>query len=509
MLARVFSRAVLGLDGVVVEVEVDTSPGLPKIIIVGLPDAAVQESRERVQSAIKNSGLSFPRKHITVNLAPASVRKAGPVYDLPIALGILAASEQVPAEALEGALVLGELSLDGSVRHVRGVLPMAALAREEGFERLFVPAEDAGEAALIPDLEVIPVPSLQALYLHLIEEQPLAPYSGRTPDLNTLEMQVTDMREIKGQEQVKRALEVAAAGGHNALMVGPPGAGKTLLARALPGILPALSVDEALDVTRIYSVSDQLPEGTPLVRTRPFRAPHHTISHAGLVGGGNWPQPGEISLAHLGVLFLDEMVEFPPRVLEVMRQPLEDKTVTISRAQGSLTFPANFQLVGAMNPCPCGYYGDPLKACSCSAGTITRYQKRLSGPMLDRIDIHVEVPRVDYQKLSDERLGEPSATVRERVEAARALQRERFAEDEGVHQNADMGVEQVRKYCQLDEEGGALLKSAMSQMQLTARAYHRTLKLARTIADLAAAPQILSAHLAEALQYRARLETLL
>jgi magnesium chelatase family protein len=291
-------------------------------------------------------------------------------------------------------------------------------------------------------------------------------------------------------------------------MVGPPGAGKTLLARALPGILPALSVDEALDVTRIYSVSDQLPEGTPLVRTRPFRAPHHTISHAGLVGGGNWPQPGEISLAHLGVLFLDEMVEFPPRVLEVMRQPLEDKTVTISRAQGSLTFPANFQLVGAMNPCPCGYYGDPVKACSCPASTITRYQKRLSGPMLDRIDIHVEVPRVDYEKLTEERMGEPSAMVRERVEAARSIQRERFAEDEGIGQNADMGVEQVRKYCQLDEDGGALLKSAMSQMQLTARAYHRTLKLARTIADLAAAPQILSAHLAEALQYRARLDVM-
>lgn len=508
MLARVFSCAVLGLDGVVVEVEVDGRQGLPKIIIVGLPDAAVQESRERVQSAIKNSGFYFPRKHITVNLAPASVRKAGPVYDLPIALGILAASEQVPPESIEGALVLGELSLDGGVRHVRGVLPMAALAREEGFKRLFVPEEDAGEAALIPDLEIIPVKSLQDLYQHLLGEQPITPYTGRVDLDGAADLQVTDLREIKGQEQVKRALEVAAAGGHNALMVGPPGAGKTLLARALPGILPAMSVDEALDVTRIYSVSDQLPEGTPLVRTRPFRAPHHTISHAGLVGGGNWPQPGEISLAHLGVLFLDEMVEFPARVLEVMRQPLEDKVVTISRAQGSLTFPANFQLVGAMNPCPCGYYGDPVKACTCSAGTITRYQKRLSGPMLDRIDIHVEVPRVDYQKLSEDRLGEPSALVRERVEAARALQRERFANDEGVLQNADMRVEQVRKYCQLDEEGGALLKSAMSQMQLTARAYHRTLKLARSIADLAGCEKIEPGHLAEALQYRARLEVM-
>lgn len=503
MLARVQSCAVIGLDGVIVEVEVDTSQGLPKVIVVGLPDAAVQESRERVQSAIKNSQLSFPRKHITVNLAPASVRKAGPVYDLPIALGVLAASDQLPGGSLEGALILGELSLDGSVRHVRGVLPMAALARERGIRRLFVPAEDAAEAALIPDVEVFPVRHLAELVGHLNGFAPLAPYQPQPPDEASEEPSYTDLQEVKGQEHTKRALEVAAAGGHNLLMVGPPGAGKTLMARALPGILPRLSVEEALDVTRIYSVSDRLQASRPLIRTRPYRAPHHTISHAGLVGGGTWPQPGEISLAHRGVLFLDEIVEFAPRVLEVLRQPLEDKQVTISRAQGALTFPASFQLVGAMNPCPCGYYGDPLRACSCPASTVTRYQKRLSGPLLDRIDIHVEVPRVDYEKLSEARLGEPSAVVRQRVEAARGLQAQRFAKNRARH-NADMTLADVRKFCQLDAEGSSLIKAATQQMQLTARAYHRVLKLARTIADLAGAAQIAPQHLAEALQYRAR-----
>ncbi len=504
MLARVFSCAVIGLDGVVVEVEVDTGGGLPNMVIVGLPDTAVQESRERVQSAVKNAGFYYPRKRLTVNLAPATVRKEGPAYDLPIAVGVLIATEQLDPDSVEDTLIIGELSLDGSVRHVKGVLPMAALARQEGYQSVVVPAVDAPEAALIPGITVIPASTLNALYDHLSGLAPIEPAEPPPHDPQSAAVE-TDFSEIKGQEHVKRALEVAAAGGHNLLMVGPPGAGKTLMARALPSILPGMDVDESLDVTRIYSVADMLPSDVPLVRSRPFRAPHHTISHAGLVGGGNWPHPGEISLAHRGVLFLDELPEFSSKVLEVLRQPLEDKVVTISRAQGSLTFPANFQLAAAMNPCPCGYFGDQTRPCTCSSTMVTRYQKRISGPLLDRIDIFMQVPRVEYQKLQGMRLGETSSEVRVRVEAARQIQRERFS-GTSLASNADMRPAHIRQFCLLNEDCQALMKTAMRQLQLTARAYHRVLKLSRTIADLAGSESITQVHLAEALQYRPKLD---
>jgi len=515
MLARVFSCGVIGLDGVIIEVEVDSSNGQSKVLIVGLPDAAVQESRERVQSAIKNSGFTFPRKRVTINLAPADVRKEGPAYDLPIAVGVLAASQQINPVKLQKSLVVGELSLDGTLRHVRGILPMAALARQEGFQRLIVPKVDAEEAALIPDLEIIAVESLRQLADWLRGEIEIEiPKPSFALDEAILQYQ-TDFQEIKGQEHVKRALEVAAAGGHNVLMVGPPGSGKTLMARALPSIMPTMTIDEALDVTRIYSVADQLPSDIPLMRNRPFRSPHHTISHAGLVGGGNWPHPGEISLAHRGVLFLDELPEFGSRVLEVMRQPMEDKVVTISRAQGSLTFPANFQLIGAMNPCPCGFYGDPVKPCTCALGMVQKYQKRISGPMLDRFDIHVEVPRVEYDKLTNQRLGESSTIIRERVETARQRQIQRFSHNGNnpeenqktllMTSNADMGVGEIRKFCHLDDAGETLMRAAMRQLQLSARAFHRVLKIARTIADLAGSENIAPNHLAEALQYRPKM----
>lgn len=509
MLSRVYSCAVVGLEGVIVEVEVDYTNGLPAVVIVGLPDAAVQESRERVQTAVKNAGLHFPRHRIVVNLSPAAIRKEGPAYDLPIALGVVVLAGFLPHESIEGALVVGELSLDGVVRHTRGVLPMAAAARANGFKRMFVPEVDAPEAALIPDLEVYPVKSLAHLYDHLAGRHLIEPYQPSSDDFPDPLFTPTDFAEIKGQEHVKRALEVAAAGGHNLLMVGSPGAGKTLLARAMPGILPEMSIEESLDVTRIYSVADQLPPGTPLIKHRPFRAPHHTISHAGLVGGGNIPKPGEISLAHRGVLFLDEFPEFGTRVLEVMRQPMEDKVVTISRAKGSLTFSANFQLIAAMNPCPCGYHGDSQKPCTCAPAIVTKYQKRISGPILDRIDIHIEVPRVDYEKLSGDRLGETSETIRKRVQSARDIQHHRFTNSQSTNPdvlcNADMRIGEVRQFCKLQPEGQSLMRAAMSQLNLSARAYHRILKLSRTIADLAGSEDIQSAHLAEALQYRPKL----
>lgn len=506
MLAKVSSCAVVGLGGEVVEVEVDISQGLPAFSIVGLPDTAVQEAKERVRSAVRNSGHDFPLKRITVNLAPADLRKEGPAYDLPIAVGILMASGQVPASD-NVAVYLGELSLDGQLRHTTGVLPMVALARDHGFEAVFVPAGDAAEASLIDGVRVMPVSALGDLTSHLRAVQPIAPFvpteprkSAQTPDADTV-----DFRHIRGQEHVKRALEVAAAGGHNVLMTGPPGAGKTLLTRAMPGILPAMTPQEALEVTKIYSVAGLLPQDTPMVQRRPFRAPHHTVSHAGLVGGGRNPRPGEITLSHRGVLFLDELPEFPHSVLESIRQPMEDGVVTVSRAQGTVTFPANFMMVAAMNPCPCGFYGDPTKHCTCSPSTVTRYQHRISGPLLDRIDIFVDVPRVEYDKLTDEVAAESSSEVSERVEASRTRQHLRFSESKLVC-NAEMGPVEVREFCQrrLEEGATSLLRMAMNQLSLSARAFHRVLKLARTIADLSASDVITTAHLAEALQYRQR-----
>jgi len=503
MLAKVMSCAVVGLEGAIVEVEVDISPGLPSFTIVGLPDTAVQEARERVRAAIRNSGCIFPTRRITVNLAPADLKKAGPAYDLPIAIGILLSSEQVYAD-VSNMLFLGELSLDGSLRHTHGILPMVAIAQEKGLSDVFVPSDDADEASLLGNIKVIPSVSLAQLVSHLRGDISIPQYQ---PDKDwrdiTTDFSHVDLAQIKGQEHAKRAIEVAATGGHNIIMSGPPGSGKTMLARSLPSIMPAMTIAEALEVTKIYSVSGLLSQDIPLINQRPFRSPHYTISHAGLVGGGHWPRPGEISLSHRGVLFLDEFPEFSHMSLESLRQPVEDKVVTISRAQGSVTFPANFMLVAAMNPCPCGYYGDPVKECKCSSGEISRYQKRISGPLLDRIDIFIEVPRVEYEKLTDDTPGESSERAAARVQAARRIQQRRF-EGTRLTCNTEMTPIEVKEFCRVDPPSQSLLRTAMKQLHLTARAFHRILKLARTIADLDGTDIIKANHLAEALQYRQR-----
>ena len=513
MLAKTLTCAVVGLDGYVVEVEVDISPGLPAFHVVGLPDTAVQEARERVRAAIRNSGCEFPMRRIAASLAPADLRKAGPSYDLPIALAVLLGSGQLSGTP-PLTMFLGELALDGQLRHTNGILSMTAVAKEEGFLRVFVPESDAPEAALVEDIEVIPVRTLAQAVAHLRGEEQILPWSRRVAPVDGHAFEVegastngvghvggADLADIRGQEHAKRALEVAAAGGHNLLMSGPPGSGKTLLARSMPSIMPALTNNEALEVTKIYSVSGLLPSSSPLISYRPFRSPHYTISNAGLVGGGSIPKPGEITLSHRGVLFLDELPEFGHTVLEVLRQPIEDKIVTISRAKGSITYPANFILVGAMNPCPCGYYADPTKECVCSASQVSRYKGRISGPLLDRIDVFVEVPRIEYDKLVAPPNTETSQQVSERIKRARDAQRRRF-EGTSLITNSEMGPVEVWEYCRLDDAAQSLMRSAMKSMHLSARGFHRVQKLARTIADLGESDEIDIAHLAEALQYR-------